>query len=278
MPATPEWRRPVFKDLAQFGGTSDPTTPKVCRTNRSPRPAESKGRPTPRRVSLDWIGRPLTTRGVAGPTVDICGPIRFAGLFNTTLMACAPTPLSVPDVGGVAEGAETNGNHGAHDAGNIAADPELGEAEVALPVNVDEGSETETCSAQECDDGDRCTVGTCDISGQCMRTPAVCTDENRCTHVQCSPSQGCLCVPIVCNDADPCTIDWCAPDDGLCRHHAADCDDRDVCTEDTCQTDSGHCAHQPACNDGDACTQDSCDAVDGTCRWVPALRDGTMHR
>ncbi len=49
------------------------------------------------------------------------------------------------------------------------------------------------CAGVVCDDGDVCTVGTCDYAdGMCDFTPVVCDDGNECTQDACEPLQGCI--------------------------------------------------------------------------------------
>lgn len=115
-------------------------------------------------------------------------------------------------------------------------------------------------TASECDDGDPCTIDEC-IGGLCVNTPIP----------DCIPCQS----PSDCDDGDPCTIDECI--NGQCVFTpiagcepcltAADCDDGNACTIDECI--NGQCVHTPVvCDDGDPCTTDLCDPASG-CIFVP---------
>ena len=123
--------------------------------------------------------------------------------------------------------------------------------------------------AGECDDGNACTKGDHCANGKCVPDGGVdCNDDNPCTQETCSPLTGCSYQVVggACNDDDPCTInDHCV--NGVCASGAVlTCDDDNACTADSC-SDSGLCVHAPQegdCDDGDACTTgDHCD--NGSC-------------
>jgi len=74
--------------------------------------------------------------------------------------------------------------------------------------------------APPCDDGNPCTVDTCDsITCQCVNTPIVCDDGDPCTTDSCVGGQ-CVFQPIVCTDGNPCTSDACV--DGTCVYTPID--------------------------------------------------------
>ncbi|MCH8913286.1 MAG: hypothetical protein IIA33_06920, partial [Planctomycetes bacterium] len=113
----------------------------------------------------------------------------------------------------------------------------------------------ECLSAASCDDGDSCTLDTCNAVGQCEFT---------------------INVFGPCNDGEVCTIDDTCNAVGQCGgvpDVGAPCNDGDVCTmNDTCDA-VGQCGGQPnvgeSCDDGDGCTDpDVCDA-DGQCVGEP---------
>jgi hypothetical protein len=89
--------------------------------------------------------------------------------------------------------------------------------------------------AIDCDDGISCTQDSCDAqSGQCVHTPddAACDDANACNGVEtCSAMTGCVMgTPVVCNDGNACTQDVCNPQSGACSHPAIDaCAHNDGC-------------------------------------------------
>ncbi len=127
-----------------------------------------------------------------------------------------------------------------------------------------------TCNAG---DGDLCNgVEACDpLTGACVATPLDCDDGNPCTVDSCNPVLGCENVAIVggCDDGDACTVgDTCV--DGICLGAptpvALSCSDGDACNgAETCDPGTGLCvAGVPLdCDDGDVCTTDSCDAGSG---------------
>jgi hypothetical protein len=133
-----------------------------------------------------------------------------------------------------------------------------------------------------CDDGNACTIDTCDDVAGCVHLPtlspccigavSVCDDGNACTDDACDPSTG-ACSQTnntsPCNDSNACTSgDQCA--EGACQPGATlACDDGNPCTQDACNPSLAEpCAHSPitgACDDGIECTTaDAC--RNGQCR------------
>ncbi|NUN14187.1 MAG: lamin tail domain-containing protein [Myxococcales bacterium] len=71
-----------------------------------------------------------------------------------------------------------------------------------------------------CDDGNPCTVDSCDnISQDCIHLPYPCDDGNECNGVEtCQPGVGCHSpAPLDCDDGDACTADGCVAGAG-CQH------------------------------------------------------------
>jgi len=159
------------------------------------------------------------------------------------------------------------------------------------------GSACQAGSAEDCDDGNGCTVDSCDAASGCVHSAAsgtpcedgskctagdlcqdtvcagtalVCDDKNACTVDSCDSQKGCTTSPeaeIACDDGSKCTDgDTCKG--GYCLGTTVSCDDQDVCTSDSCDDASG-CKHfpltDPTCDDGNACTQDD-KCADGKCK------------
>lgn len=142
-----------------------------------------------------------------------------------------------------------------------------------------------------CDDGNGCTVDTCDIKtggcqhlpiaegtactdqsvcttndvctvGKCVGQAVSCDDKNACTVDACDATAGCRYVPAVdganCTDQSPCTRnDMCVA--GVCKGEGLSCDDANPCTKDMCNPQKQMCDHMPAgqgvsCDDKNACT------------------------
>src|SRR5262249_29294707 len=57
-------------------------------------------------------------------------------------------------------------------------------------------------------------------TGQCVHTPVNCDDGDACTIDSCDPQAGCTHVPRDCDDGEPCTADSCDPLTGQCLHNA----------------------------------------------------------
>jgi hypothetical protein len=98
----------------------------------------------------------------------------------------------------------------------------------------------------ECDDGDACTMDTCE-RGLCVNSQLECTDSNACTIDVCiggtcdhvyAPETGCCTGDSDCYDGDGCSVDRCeggsCTHELACCHHNTDCDDGDACTQDAC--------------------------------------------
>ncbi len=145
-----------------------------------------------------------------------------------------------------------------------------------------------------CDDGDECTIDSCDeVNDMCINDPLA--DDTACAGGICC-SGNCV-TPVCsanddCNDGDECTEDTCnnpgtcaascsyinAPDNtactgGICCSGTCaapvcsvdiDCDDSDACTTDTCSyggTCDASCSNEAiiACIDNDGCCPTGCD-------------------
>ncbi|NUN15524.1 MAG: hypothetical protein HUU55_18015, partial [Myxococcales bacterium] len=131
------------------------------------------------------------------------------------------------------------------------------------------------CTAQpdSCEDGDPCTVNSCDAeTGTCISEPVDCSDGDACNGEEiCSYPGGCAPgVPVNCDDFDACTTDTCDPGSG-CNYEVIDCDDGDDCNgNEDCDAENGCTAGEAVdCNDGDPCTIDSCEG--GLCEHIPNL-------
>jgi hypothetical protein len=131
---------------------------------------------------------------------------------------------------------------------------------------------------QSCDDGDPCTLGTCNLNGACAYSGApagtTCADDgNLCTADLCS---GTACTHPAGNNGAPCADDGnsCTSDvcgGGVCTHPSVGngtvCNDGQYCTiNDNCQ--SGTCSSGGArnCADGLTCTADTCNEASDACQ------------
>ncbi|MCB9740856.1 MAG: DUF1566 domain-containing protein, partial [Deltaproteobacteria bacterium] len=112
-----------------------------------------------------------------------------------------------------------------------------------------------TSVSGSCDDGDNCTDPDTCVGGACKGGAKACDDGQPCTVDTCDKVKGCLFTAqegVACEDGDPCTAgDVCAS--GVCKTGAAtDCSDDNACTTDACDTASGGCTHLKA-KDGAGC-------------------------
>ncbi len=116
-----------------------------------------------------------------------------------------------------------------------------------------------------CDDGDACTIDTCDADGACSHDEPVeqCDDGVDCTLDICDPAVGCVHTPDdgACDDHIDCTGETCSATEGCLRTlDDAACDDGAACSTDSCTLDGGcgYALDPAACDDGIACTTDTC--------------------
>jgi hypothetical protein len=155
-------------------------------------------------------------------------------------------------------------------------------------------------------DGIACTVNDrCEgPGGQCRGVPkdTLCDDGNPCTVDTCDATVGCVHQPVVCADDDPCTVDSCDPASGQCIHDStgcdchkdSDCDDDNVCngvyrcvrpcegcslyvTDRPCCTKKLRCELKfdlLKCDDHNPCTDDACDPVGGCTTTPKSCDDG----
>ena len=109
--------------------------------------------------------------------------------------------------------------------------------EECLDTNVCNGAEIcsggicEPGTALSCDDGDACTIDSCDPTDGCQHAPLTCNDGLQCTTDSCDTALGCQyvsnCGPgSVCDTGTGACIDRCGT--------PADCDDGDACTVEAC--------------------------------------------
>ncbi len=118
-----------------------------------------------------------------------------------------------------------------------------------------------------CDDGNDCTMDTCDPELGCLHealSGTDCNDANVCSLADHCEAGVCVGTQIDCDDDNPCTTDNCEPTGG-CSYtfNSSSCDDDDPCSvNDTCK--QGQCQGFPIDCD---CTKDS-DCI--------ALEDGNI--
>jgi hypothetical protein len=92
-----------------------------------------------------------------------------------------------------------------------------------------------------CDNDTVCDgVATCDANGRCVASPPPLVDDgNACTVDSCDPRRGVLHEPLPIDDFDACTRDSCDPATGQIAHTTLPVDDRDDCTVDSCDPRRG---------------------------------------
>jgi len=142
-----------------------------------------------------------------------------------------------------------------------------------------------TLTDVDCDDGDPCTLDSCDPdSGACLHEDITCTAGEACSegvcaatcaqNDDCDDANGCTtdaclngtCVHAanVCDDDNPCTLNDCNEFSGACTFPSLDCPPDEVCVAGDCVA---FCTENSECDDGSACTSDVC--VEGFCVLQP---------
>jgi RHS repeat-associated protein len=256
-------------------------------------------------------------------TADACDPI--AGVTHTPVAAgtaCSDANACNGDEVCNAFGACLSGPAPTLDDENPctldACDPSLGVTHTPAPAGTSCANGTvcdgaETCdSAGSCqagtppvlDDGNPCTVDSCDAVAGVVHAPAIagssCADDDVCNGTEtCNGASSCTAgTPLVVDDQNPCTTDTCDPATGAVHSPTAagtscadadacngveacdgagacvpgsplDLDDQNPCTADACDP-SGGVTHTPlpagaSCNDANACNgSETCDGA-GSC-------------
>ena len=98
-----------------------------------------------------------------------------------------------------------------------------------------------------CDNDTLCDgLSTCDANGRCVAgAPALLDDGNPCTIDSCDPKRGVFHEPVPFDDFDACTNDTCDPATGQIAHSTIPLDDGNDCTKDSCDPRSGVKHEQP---------------------------------
>lgn len=140
-----------------------------------------------------------------------------------------------------------------------------------------------TCTSHaQCEDGDPCTVDTCEANGRCSRVPlpegTSCSDGNPCNGLEvcrnhrCRPGTNAP-AGTACSTGNPCTTgDYCS--NGVCRPGPArpdgarcgdtdDCNGRETCRAGVCvqgppRPDGAPCGDGNPCNGDDRCVGQVC--------------------
>lgn len=137
----------------------------------------------------------------------------------------------------------------------------------------DSGGVCKAANVPAIDDGNPCTVDSCDSATGVRHVVALgapCPDGNACNGSETCGADG-TChagLPPVLADQDPCTVDTCDPVLGITHVASAagtSCSDGNICNgAETCSA-TGQCESDapPQLSDGDPCTDDTCDPVSG---------------
>lgn len=132
----------------------------------------------------------------------------------------------------------------------------------------------------DCDDGNECTLDSCDATGGFCINDHIITEGNACNDkISCSLDDKCIsgqCVGrlLDCNDYNDCTKDYCEL--GICHHDHelsmnSPCNDENPCTSNDVCNHLGICAGTTIdCDDENECTLDLCTS-DGTCIHPPLI-------
>ena len=186
-------------------------------------------------VTVDAAGDATAADGAVDDAADVT--VDAAGDATAADAAADATVADAADVT-----ADDTADGAVDAAADVSPDAAVGPPTDATADDADGGAVV--CGAGACDDGNSCTLDSCDLVLGCGHTA----------------------LAGACDDGDPCTSgDTCAG--GVCLSGAVtSCDDGNACTVDGCSAGLG-CGHTPtdgACSDGNACTAgDAC--AGGTC-------------
>ena len=146
------------------------------------------------------------------------------------------------------------------------------------------GGCTNTPAAGFCSDNNACTINDYCEAGSCVGGPAQnCDDGNICTVDSCEANQGCthLANDLPCDDGNVCTLDdHCADEQCTGSGETLDCEDGNICTDDSCDPATGcqHAYNNADCTDNSVCTDgDQC--ADGACQpgqQIQCQEDGNV--
>ena len=142
-----------------------------------------------------------------------------------------------------------------------------------------------TGTAKKCDDGQSCTVDTCDkTKGACVFSAApkedsscdadgsVCSVSDVCKAGKCAAGSA-----KNCDDGNGCTTDGCDAKLG-CKHVAntESCSDGNGCSlADQCKDTACIAGKSKVCDDKELCTVDSCDKKTGNCEFIGLPKQST---
>jgi hypothetical protein len=133
------------------------------------------------------------------------------------------------------------------------------------------------------DDGNPCTVDSCDPTAGVVHAPAAngtsCADTDLCNGSETCQAAACVAgTPASTDDGNPCTVDTCDPIAGVVHAPVANgtsCADADLCNgSETCQAGACTPGTPLTTDDGNACTADICDPATGVVTH-PAAPVGT---
>jgi hypothetical protein len=139
-------------------------------------------------------------------------------------------------------------------------------------------------AALVCDDGNVCTLDTCNATTGCeydasTNNGQTCDDGNACTIPDVCAAGTCTGPTLDCDDANTCTIDTCNVTLGCMYDTTATngdtCDDDSACTNDDLCEDGACTGDTLDCNDTNMCTLDTCDSVLG-CQHDPSAQNGIV--
>ncbi len=145
---------------------------------------------------------------------------------------------------------------------------------------------SECCTAASCDDGNPCTVDSCNGDGTCSHAAATngtaCAGANKCEQTYTCQSGACTGTnPVTCAASDSCHVaGTCNPTTGTCSTPIAangtSCSDGNACTQsDSCQAGVCTGTNPVTCSASDSChVAGTCNPTTGTCS-APIAANGT---
>lgn len=201
---------------------------------------------------------------------DVDGDGVLDGVDNCPLVSNADQLDQDGDEAGDACDPDVDGDGESNVTDCAVFDPEISHFHRESCDDVDRDCNGDPYADADCDDGNPCTLDTCNPEAGCFHdslSDVPCDDDNACTTAGTCWNGLCVVQPVVCDDGNPCSVDLCNPVLGchvIPGNDGEPCEDSDSCTLETTCLD-GLCvagALGPGCG---GCSQTGCPANPDPC-------------
>ncbi len=216
---------------------------------------------------------PCSNLAIASTLSTTCETTNMSGTCSgvriceeSGLSACSAVDASAEVCNGIDDDCDGLTDNGTCDDGNPCTEDSCAGADGCQHIALD---------GDECLDGDVCTVTDHCEAGVCVGQPVNCDDGNDCTIDTCDGLGGCVhaTASALCDDGDACTLGDTCKDSACVGSVTLDCDDGNACTTESCgATGCVYETNTEPCDDGNACSaDDSC--ANKVCQGTPLTCD-----